>query len=386
MAISHVNALGGVKPMETSTVQTAPSQPAEAKAPEAKSDARSTGNMSVAQAAQRLLNMERETAQAKAEHVPTPPEPEVVETSAPTEAAQADPAEPEAKPEPELQAEVPEEADGDNVPSHDLTPELQKKIDKRIGKEVAKRKALEAQLNEMKLEIARQAQAQQQTPQTAPIAPLPQGTVPLANIQDVQGLSQLQQQAKEAKRFAEEQLDRDDFEPVQVGDNLLDKSALKTIIRNANKTLEDDIPARYQFLQARNQAQQAAFEKFPFLKDKSAPEYVQAQSAYLQMPWLRNLPNADWIIGVQIEGLKALEAKEKAKTAKAPAKPVPAVSTKPPASQTVVSSAGSDTRSTVAKDKNTLEAYRAQLSKKGGVTAQEAVQFLLAREQAKKNR
>lgn len=374
--------------MENDTVQNAPSQPAEVTVPEAKSDA-PKGNVNIAQAAQRLLNMEREAAQAKAEHA-APATKAAVEQSATPEAAQAESAAPEATPESsEPETTAPEEtgeAEGDNVPSHDISPELQKKIDKRIGKEVAKRKALEAQLNELKLEVAK-SQVQQQTQQPpTPLVPLPQGAPPLANIEDVNGLVQLQQQAKEAKRFAEEQLDRDDFEPIRVGENLLDKTALKTIIRNANKTLEDDIPARYSFLQARNQAQQQAFERFPFLKDKSAPEYVMAQQAYLTMPWLKNLPNSDWIIGVQIEGLKALEQREKAKTAKAPVKPAPAVSTKPPSSQTVVSTPGAESRSaSLQREKNTLEVYRQQLSKKGGVTAAEAAQFLLARELSKKN-
>ena len=102
------------------------------------------------------------------------------------------------------------------------------------------------------------------------------------------------------------------------------------------------------------------------------------------MPWMRNLPNADWIIGVQIEGLKAIEAKQKAKPE---AKPKQAMSTKPPASQAVVSSAGGDVRTpSAAKAANQIEAMRMQLSKKGGVTANEAAAFLLAREKAKLNR
>ena len=374
--------------MENETVQSATPQPAQtATVPEAKSGEPAKGNLSIAQAAQRLLNMEKEaarvieeqTAPAKQAESPPPQTPE---------AAPAESAEPEAKSAEEAApaAETTEETEGNDVPSHDITPELQKKIDKRIGKEVAKRKALEAQLNELKLAVAQQ-QAQQQPAPPPPIAPLPQGTVPLAQIEDVSGLVQLQQQAKEAKRFAEEQLDREDFEPVRVGENILDKAALKTIIRNANKTLEDDIPARYQFLQAKNQAQQVAYERFPFLKDKSAPEYVMAQQAYIAMPWLRNLPNADWIIGVQIEGLKALEAKEKSKAAKAPAKPAPTASSKPPAGQSIVSTGGSEPRTAASsREKNSLEAQRAHMSKKGGVTANEAAQFLLARELAKKTR
>jgi len=299
-------------------------------------------------------------------------------TSAPEEApAESAAAEPQA----EAQAEDSGEVD---VPSKDISPELHGRISKRIGEEVAKRKALEAQLNEIKVAMA-QAQSQQQSQpaaQPAPLAPLP-SNVPLAQIEDPQSLVALQQQAKEAKRFAQEQLDRDDFEPFKMGNQVINRDALKTILRNAEKTLEDDIPSRAQFLTQKQQAQQVAHQMFPYLKDKTAPEYVLAQQALSQMPWMKNLPNADWIIGVQIEGLKALEAK-KAKTG---SKPQPAISTKPPASQGLVSSAGGDVRTPSAtKNANQIEALRSQLSKKGGVSANEAAAFLLAKEKAKFNR
>ena len=362
--------------MINDTVQ-APSQPVEApSAPETHSDAKK-GNLTVAQAAQRLLNMEAENAKAQAA-VAEQNSPDN-STSAPEEApAESAAAEPQA----EAQAEDSGEAD---VPSQDITPELQKKIDKRIGKEVAKRKALEAQLNEIKVAMA-QAQSQQQSQpaaQPAPLAPLP-SNVPLAQIEDPQALVALQQQAKEAKRFAQEQLDRDDFEPFKMGNQVINRDALKTILRNAEKTLEDDIPARAQFLQSKLQVSQAAYEKFPFLKDKSTPEYVMAQQAYIAMPWLKNLPQADWIIGVQIEGLKAMEARDKSrgKTGKS----VP-VSKTPPQAQALVSSGGSESRASGATRSSTqLDAMRSAMSKKGGVSANEAAQFLLARELAKTNR
>jgi hypothetical protein len=364
--------------MSNETVESAPSQPAEAaQTPEAKGDAPKKGNLSVAQAAQRLLNMEAENAKAQRQ----------VEQSAPApDQAQSDSTNPEAaiaeSAEPSQQAETPEgEAD---VPSQEFTPELQKKIDKRIGKEVAKRKALEAQLAELQAKVGSQpAPAEQPLQQSMPAAPLP-ANVPLAQIEDFQSLQTLRDQAKEAKRFAQEQLDRDDFEPVRVGDTVLGRSELKAILRNAEKTLDDDIPTRAQFLTQKQQAQQLAHQMFPYLKNKEAPEYVLAQQALSQMPWMKNLPNADWIIGVQIEGLKALEAKNKGKPAP---KPQPAMSTRPPASQGLVSSAGGDVRTPSAtKSANQVEALRAQMSKKGGVTAHEAAAFLLAREKAKLNR
>lgn len=360
----------------------APSQPAETpQAPAANSDAKKS-NLTVAEAAQRLLNMEAENAKAQAAQAEQTTQASPEETPANPEAAQAESAA-ESEPQPEAQAEG-EGEQSEDVPSQDISPELKKKIDKRIGKEVAKRKALEAKVNELTLAMQQQTQVSQEQ-QPVPLAPLPQGTAPLAQIESVADLGKLHQQAKEAKRFAQEQLDRDDFEPFKMGDTVVTRDALKTILRNAEKTLEDDIPARHQFLQAKQQAQQLAFEKFPFLKDKSSPEYVQAQQAYMAMPWLRNLPNADWIIGVQIEGLKALDAKEK--RSKSTGKPSVPVSKTPPPAQALVSSSGSDTRApSQSKSQSQLEAMRSAMSKSGGVTANQAAQFLLARELSKLNR
>ena len=363
--------------MPNETVE-APSQPVSAPAPETHSDAPKKSNLSVAQAAARLLNMETEKAQAAATQAE-----QIEQAEIPSEAVSevSEPAQAESAVAEDSEAQA-EEPQGDDVPSQDISPDLKKKIDKRIGKEVAKRKALEAQLNELKLQVQATQQQQQSAPQ--PVVPLPQGAPPLAQIESASDLVALQQQAKDAKRFAQEQLDRDDFEPVRVGDTVLDRKALKTIIRNAERTLEDEIPQRAQFIQQRQAAQQLAYEKFPFLKDKSSPEYVQAQQAYIQMPWLKNLPNADWIIGVQIEGLKALQSKDK-KAGKS-AKPQAPFSTKPPSGQSVVSSSGDARTPSGQRAAQTLEAMRAQMSKSGGVSANQAAQFLLAHELAKQNR
>ncbi len=365
--------------MPNETVETAPSQPADvAPATEAKNDAPKKSNLSVAQAAQRLLNMEAENAKAQRQAEQVAP----ARDQTPNDSANPDEATAESA-EPSQQVETPEgEAD---VPSQDDSTEekAEKKIEKRIGKEIAKRRALEAQVAELQAQLTQKVSQPEQPAQPAPAQPLP-SNVPLAQIEDFQSLQTLRDQAKEAKRFAQEQLDRDDFEPVRVGDTVLGKGELKAILRNAEKTLDDDIPARAQFLTQKGEAQKLAHQMFPYLKDKQAPEYVLAQQALSQMPWMKNLPNADWIIGVQIEGLKALEAKQKAKPE---SKPKPAMSSKPPASQSVVSSAGGDVRTpSAAKTANQLEALRMQLSKKGGVTANEAAAFLLAREKAKLNR
>ena len=372
-------ALGGYNPMSNENAESASSQPAEVSNTEAKNDAPKKSNLSVAQAAQRLLNIESENAKAQRPTEQSAQTPESAsDNSVNPDEASAESAEP---------SQEVETSDGEaDVPSQDITPELQKKIDKRIGKEVAKRKALESRLAQLESQMGEKnsSPAAEQTAQKPAPAQMP-ANVPLAQIDDFQALASLQQQAKEAKRFAQDQLDRDDFEPIQIGDTVLGRSELKAILRNAEKTLDDDIPARTQFLTQKQQSQQVAHQMFPYLKDKSAPEYVLAQQALSQMPWMKNLPNADWIIGVQIEGLRSLDAKQKA--AQTDNKPKTAMSNRPPSSQSVVSSNGGDVRMpSAAKSANQIEAMRSQLSKKGGVTANEAAAFLLAKEKAKFNR
>ena len=372
-------ALGGYNPMSNENAESASSQPAEVSNTEAKNDAPKKSNLSVAQAAQRLLNIESENAKSQRQTEQSAQTPESAsDNSVNPDEASAESAEP---------SQEVETSDGEaDVPSQDITPELQKKIDKRIGKEVAKRKALESRLAQLESQMGEKnsSPAAEQTAQKPAPAQMP-ANVPLAQIDDFQALASLQQQAKEAKRFAQDQLDRDDFEPIQIGDTVLGRIELKAILRNAEKTLDDDIPARTQFLTQKQQSQQVAHQMFPYLKDKSAPEYVLAQQALSQMPWMKNLPNADWIIGVQIEGLRSLDAKQKA--AKTDNKPKTAMSNRPPSSQSVVSSNGADVRMpSAAKSANQIEAMRSQLSKKGGVTANEAAAFLLAKEKAKFNR
>ena len=372
-------ALGGYNPMSNENAESASSQPAEVSNTEAKNDAPKKSNLSVAQAAQRLLNIESENAKSQRQTEQSAQTPESAsDNSVNPDEASAESAEP---------SQEVETSDGEaDVPSQDITPELQKKIDKRIGKEVAKRKALESRLEQLESQMGERNSSPpaEQATQKPATAQMP-ANVPLAQIDDFQALASLQQQAKEAKRFAQDQLDRDDFEPIQIGDTVLGRSELKAILRNAEKTLDDDIPARTQFLTQKQQSQQVAHQMFPYLKDKSAPEYVLAQQALSQMPWMKNLPNADWIIGVQIEGLRSLDAKQKA--AKTDNKPKTAMSNRPPSSQSVVSSNGGDVRMpSAAKSANQIEAMRSQLSKKGGVTANEAAAFLLAKEKAKFNR
>lgn len=384
-----------------------PAEAIEATSPAKTGDAPVTGsgNLTMGQAAARLFASEQKAqqqqpAQPAAEQIP----PEQSETTETTPAAEAETASPEASPEgtapaaaeetPAAAETIPEE-DADTVHSQtSFTPEQQAILNKRIGKEVKKTAAIKEQyerkIAEMEARLNERATSPATETPAAPPAPIAAGDQPLANIHDFTALGTLQKQAKDAIRYVEEVLDRNaDGEPLPQG---WDKKSLKEAARNARITLEDHIPMRAQFITQRQQFSQQAAQEFPYLTDKSAPEYQSVQAAYRSHPWLNSLPNADMIVAFQIEGMKAIEAKRAAAKAASttPAKPLikPAATVRPGGDQTAAPSGASPaTRVPVeTATRQKLAAEKAKILAKGGVTAEEGVALLQRNEQLRKLR
>lgn len=283
------------------------------------------------------------------------------------------------------------ETDADDVlsnPTSQLDEKTRAGIEKRIGKEVAKRQDLDRQLQDLQEKHAEaMRQLEEARKPKEPVKPLPNGQIPLSNIDDVQGLVQLNEQAKQAIRWADRLLGRQFGDSIEVDGQTFTREQIETVKWNAIEAKEDHIPARMAFLQGRQQAQQQAFERYPFLKDRSTPEYQQAQEAYRTYPWLRNLPNSDEIIGRQIMGLKyegilAAQAAEKSGKPKAPKTPP-----KPSGDQTEVSSDASATRVPVTTaNKQAMQAANERLRAKGAVTASTYAAHLAQKEALKQTR
>ncbi len=416
--------------MPDSVVAQSPAQTGDGKP--ARADEKSgSGNLTQGQAAARLFAAQAETTQSKATQTATeetaPGKPE--ETNAPVaEAAntavaaedddiaeaKADEAAKTAETTAEPEAESEAEADSE-VPSHStsaFTPEQQKifdeRVKKRLGKEAAKREAIEAKLAAAEAKLAAAEAGGRATPgdaaqAAAPVQPAPlTGPQPLAQYEDLASLGKLQSQAKEAVRWAEQILDtprawktKTDTDPdtgeetsyrvTTIGDQTYTEQGVKGIMRQAKLTLEDHIPARAQFVSAKQQATQAAIQEFPFLADKSSAEYQQAQ-AMLRDPWLQQRPDALWIVGVQIEGMKAHEARKTKTVADTKPKPKTTVS-RPSNDQAAVSSATTTTRVPVQTGvRQAMAAEEAKLRSKGGITTAEAAASLQARERFRNSR
>ncbi len=244
--------------------------------------------------------------------------------------------------------------------NHSLGPRLKAKIDRRIGKEVAKRKELERKVASLEALVAQPAQAEEK--EVVIHAP---ANVPLAEITNQTQLEQLRAQARAEVRWAEQWLDEDiPAEGIQTDRGPATKRQLKEIRRNASTVLEDLIPQRESFLKSRQTATQTAHEKFPFLKDPTHPGYQMAQAARRDPnnAWLHGLPNADYVLGVQIKGLLALQAEEAAKSGQA-AKVAPKPKPRPTPGQSEIASDASPSRApTGMMDKVALDNERARIA------------------------
>lgn len=359
----------------------------QATSPASKGDANSAselGNLSGEQAAAALMRSaapKPAESEATAESAVTSPAPEQETAAESTETESVETQTPETEPaeasEEETTAEPESESEEtDALSKQPLDPKTRDRIQKRIDKEVGRRKQLEAKLNELESLLREKETAPQQ--EQKPNIVVPDNVPPhIAALTSLEAVAKMRQDAKTAIRWAEEKLDAiNDGEAAPEG---WDRQTLKQSLRQAKIALEDHLPQREAFLQTRERTRQVAYQEFPFLRDRTTPEYQMAQAA-LREPWLQSLPNAEWIAAVQIEGLKAIEARKQAAKAKADADAKPKapkiVPAKPSNAQAAVTSSGTATRAPGAAEKNQLSAERARLNDKGAVTTAEAVELM----------
>lgn len=369
--------------MATETAVVAP-QPAPTPAQTSGGTETGAANSTVSSFAHALARKEI-AAMEKAQAVePAPEKPATEPESAPPATEEAPASSPEAKPAETAPEETPEpetEDKADEVLSNEspkLDPKLQEKIDKRIAKERLATKQAEGQVAQLQAQLEKLSKQPPEEKQV--VVPVP-ANIPLAHVTDEVSLGEVMRQAKAAQREAEELLDRDDIaNGITIGDRTYFKADLKAIIRDARIVQEDQVPERYRFLSAQAQAKAKTVEQFPYLLDRTSAEYMEHQAALRANPWLLTQPNADWIVAVQLEGLRAINAKtEAAKKPAATAKPV--TKPKPAGDQAIVSTDTSSPRVSAGKPPaNTA------LNGKRGVGAKEFAEFLRQNETIRNHR
>ena len=219
--------------------------------------------------------------------------------------------------------------------SRDLAKALNASAVKRFGRLTAQKKALLAENAELQAQ-AEQAQEQAQQSQSAELPEYLKDNA-LHNINDMQSLQKEVENLNSLVEWADENLDNevqyDDDGNEYVakdGDKVYSKADLRRIRGNANKILRRDVKAREEFLKLRNNSDQQALQTFEFLGDENSEDYkqfMQLKSDRSLQPALRFLPNSNFALGLIVEGIKAVKARDAQKAAPKPKPKAPTAST-----------------------------------------------------------
>ena len=222
----------------------------------------------------------------------------------------------------DTEEEAEESDDEEDESESEEPPKAVGKLLRQVGKLTARAKSAEETAEALKAEI--QNLKTQGTSQGEP-AKQPE----LENIQSFEDLKKLQQEAQAAKKFALQNIGKS-F--VEVDGKEYSDDDIRNILTQADEYLTEKIPARANYLQQKAQWQQDTAQSFPWLYNTNDDsDYAEAsrklyksirnQGQYAQV--LNNLPNGDFVAGVLVKGIQAIQAEKsaKAKPAKKATKP-----------------------------------------------------------------
>lgn len=196
------------------------------------------------------------------------------------------------------------EDDGKEVhsQSEEEQEEVSRGVQKRIDKLTAKRKEAEAEIAKLKEEVEALKSA---TP--ARREPEVDGE-PFSNLNTLAEIEAEIAQARAVRNWAEANADGY-TETNDKGEEIYyDPAKIRQIKVNAMKALEEGLPKRYQYVQARDQIDQIATKEYPWWKDKTAKERQIAEQFISAFPSIKKFPDYKMVIGDYIRGVRAREA------------------------------------------------------------------------------
>ena len=288
----------------------------------ANSETLGDGNVSMAEFADQLLKS-RQAKEAEPEPTESEDEP-AEETAEPTESLEDQSVE-----ETEAEEETSEQTEPQDVlskkfnidldslseeESRELAKSLNASAVKRFGRLTAQKKALLAENAEL------QAQAQQaQQPVSSELPEFLKDNA-LHNVADEAALLKEVENLQTLIEWADEGMDNeaqyDDNGNEYVlkdGDKTYTKAELKRIQKNARKILRKDAPARQKWIKERSQSDQQAVQTFQFLGEPESDDYklfMQVKASPLYKPLVEYLPNSNFALGLMVEGMKAVQARQ----------------------------------------------------------------------------
>ena len=248
--------------------------------------------------------------------------------------------------------------------SRDLAKALNASAVKRFGRLTAQKKALLAE----NAELQAKAEEAQQAPASVELPEFLKDNA-FHSINDAQSLQKEVEQLTTLLDWVDENIDNEvEYDDsgneyvVKDGDTTYTKSELRRIKANANKTLRKDAPARQQWLQQRENANQQAKDTFAYLGDESSSwyqQFMQLKGDPSLQPILNYMPNSNFALGLIVEGINAVNERQGQK-AKPTAKP------KAPMASTEAGTARPKTPQ--ANKTKALQAAKAKFDKSGSMT------------------
>ena len=247
--------------------------------------------------------------------------------------------------------------------ARDLAKALNASAVKRFGRLTAQKKALLAE----NAELQAQAQAKDEVASTEQPEFLKDNA--LHNVNDVNALTKEVENLTTLIEWTEEGLENEvDYDDdgneyvAKDGDKTYTKADLRRIRANARKILRKDAPARQKWIEERHQSDQHAVQTFSFLSDGESEEYklfMQTKDNPLYKPLLQHLPNGNFALGLMIEGMKSVQARQVDSS-----KPKP----KPKAPVASVEAGATKPRTENSQRKKVLQAAKAKFEESGNIT------------------
>ena len=192
-----------------------------------------------------------------------------------------------------------EDADDINQPKG-----LQKAL-KQINRLTARAKGAEEEVAALKEQI--------ETIKSNPGEPEESASPALNEINTLKDLEALRKEAQAARTWALKNI-RKDY--VSEGDKEYTGDDVSNILEQAENYLNELIPQRAHYLQEKQQWAEDTQNVFPYIGEQDGSDYeqfVQIRNSELYKPILDSLPNADFVTALVVEGMKSVEARQKAK-------------------------------------------------------------------------
>lgn len=207
-------------------------------------------------------------------------------------------------------AEEADDEEEEDVKEEDTSSKMPRGIQKRIDKLVAQKKALEAKLQQLSEQDQSKSTDENQEKLIVPVG---KNLNPYFSLQTEGEVYAEIEKAWAVRDWAEDHPDgavvlNKDGEEVEYSAEEVRKAK-----KNAIHALEKHLPKQLNYIAVRKQFDSEAEKAYPFLKDRSNPDYQYVNALVKEFPEIVRFPDYKLSLGDMVEGKKLRESKMKAK-------------------------------------------------------------------------